>query len=161
MRPKVSKNSTGYLIWRVWDPKKRIFDLSKLLVGSQGTLGIITEVKLNLVRHAKHSRMFVAYLGARDLPNLAKIINALDATGPTALESFDDKTLWLALKYAPQIAALISKEESLWRFGLSLWPDFLIMLNMMALPRMVILAEYQSNDRGELTRRLERARQAI
>ena len=161
MRPKVSKNSTGYLIWRVWDPKKRIFDLSKLLVGSQGTLGIITEVKLNLVLRAKHSRMFVAYLSARDLPNLAKIINALDATGPTALESFDDKTLLLALKYAPQIAALIGKEESLWRFGLSLWPDFLIMLNMMALPRMVILAEYQSNDRGELTRRLERARQAI
>src|SRR3989344_8559905 len=39
--PKVSKNSTGFDLWDVWDGQ--FFDLTKLIIGSQGTLGIITE----------------------------------------------------------------------------------------------------------------------
>ena len=38
-KPHVSKNSTGYNLWDVWDREKRIFDLTKLIVGAQGTLG--------------------------------------------------------------------------------------------------------------------------
>ncbi|MDO8260268.1 MAG: FAD-binding oxidoreductase, partial [Candidatus Magasanikbacteria bacterium] len=35
-KPKVSKNSTGYNIWDVWD--KETFDLTKIFIGAQGTL---------------------------------------------------------------------------------------------------------------------------
>src|SRR3990167_7296186 len=59
-KPEVSKNSAGYLLWDVWD--RNIFDLTKLFVGSQGTLGIITEIKLKLVKPKTHSKLLVIFL---------------------------------------------------------------------------------------------------
>lgn len=41
-KPHVSKDSTGYHLWDVWDRETGVFDLTKLFVGAQGTLGIIT-----------------------------------------------------------------------------------------------------------------------
>ena len=38
LKPKVSKNSAGYLLWKVWDGTT--FNLAKLMCGSQGTFGI-------------------------------------------------------------------------------------------------------------------------
>src|SRR3989338_6014356 len=54
-KPKVSKNSTGYNLWDVWDKTAGIFDLTKLFVGSQGTLGLITDIELRLVANQKYS----------------------------------------------------------------------------------------------------------
>src|SRR3989344_268529 len=53
-KPKVSKNSAGYYLWNVWDGNK--FDLTKLFAGSQGTLGIITEITFRLITPKKYSR---------------------------------------------------------------------------------------------------------
>src|SRR3989344_8174505 len=39
-RPKVSKNSAGYYLWNV--ERNALFDLTRILIGSQGTLGIVT-----------------------------------------------------------------------------------------------------------------------
>ncbi len=46
-RPFTMKNSSGYDLWRL--EKDGALDLTSLFVGSEGTLGIITETKLRLV----------------------------------------------------------------------------------------------------------------
>ena len=61
-KPKVSKNSCGYYLWNVWDKEKGIFDLTKLIVGSQGTLGLITEIEFALIKPKRYSRLMVVFL---------------------------------------------------------------------------------------------------
>ncbi len=60
-KPIVSKNSAGYAIWNVWNPKTQMFDLNQLLIGSQGTLGIVTEMTIRLVPVEPVSAMMVTF----------------------------------------------------------------------------------------------------
>ncbi len=150
--PDVTKNSTGYPLWNVWDKENDTFDMAQLFVGSQGTLGIITEGTLGLVPTNEHSRMYVAYL--QDLDNVADIVNTMLEFEPTALESYDNKTLKLALKYAPQMAKLISKEESLLHFAWQMLPDFRIIAKHMRLPALVMMAEFRGDDPDALDKKV-------
>lgn len=149
-RPKVSKNSTGYLLWNIWDREHDEWDLAQLFVGSQGTLGIIAEIKLKLLPIEKYSRLVAIYL--YNLNNLSDIINKILQLGPTSLESYDDKTLKLAIRFAPQLAKMIGKEENLLKFGFKLLPDFWIMLTH-GLPKLVLLVEFIGNDRDKVDER--------
>ncbi|MEK7620889.1 MAG: FAD-binding oxidoreductase, partial [Patescibacteria group bacterium] len=44
-KPNVSKDSTGYHLWNVWDRETGVFDLNKAIVGAQGTLGLVTRAE--------------------------------------------------------------------------------------------------------------------
>lgn len=98
-KPTTSKNSAGYFLWDVWDEKT--FDLTKLFVGSQGTLGVITNIKWKLVPIERGRQLIVFYL--HDLKLLGEIINHVNELGPESFEVFDDQTFRLALKYWPEM----------------------------------------------------------
>ena len=61
-RPTVSKDSTGYHLWDVWDRETGVFDLTQVIIGGQGTLGFVTEAKLKLVPRKKHSGLLVLFM---------------------------------------------------------------------------------------------------
>lgn len=157
-RPRVSKNSTGYLLWKVWDKIHDTFDLSKLFVGSQGTLGIITQAKLRLVPVEPYSRMLVMYL--HDIKKLADIVNTILPFAPTSLESYDDNTLKLALKFAPQLARLISKNQNIFTFIMQLLPDFWMMIKH-GFPRLVIMAEFTGERLVDVNEKVRQTQKAL
>ena len=100
-KPDVSKNSAGYFLWNVWDRDKEIFDIPKLIVGSQGTFGIITEITLGLIRPKKHSTLLVIFLD--DFKALGDVISRVLKHNPESFESYDDHTLKIALLFLPDI----------------------------------------------------------
>jgi FAD/FMN-containing dehydrogenase len=118
--PKVTKDSTGYHLWNVWDKETGVFDLTKLFVGAQGTLGIMTEATLSLVPKPAHSGTLVCYMHTID--NLGEVIPAVLREKPATFECFDDNTLWLSFKF---IFAFIK------RLGLMTW----LMMCLQLIPR--------------------------
>jgi FAD/FMN-containing dehydrogenase len=147
-KPQVSKNSTGYFLWDVFDKEKGSFDLTKIFVGSQGTLGIITEITLKLLPREKYSKLLVIYLFS--IENLPKLIQEILKFQPTSLESYDDKTLKLAFKYFRELASLVGQEQNLFSFAFDLLPDFWIILKNFRFPKLILLVEFTGNEEKEL-----------
>ena len=135
-KPKVSKNSAGYFLWNVWD--RKTFDLTKLMVGSQGTLGIITEVKLRLIRPEKHSALLVIFL--KDLEPLARLVQKVVEKKPESFEFYDDETLKLALRFLPDFLHILGA-KSVWSLAWQFLPEFRMLL-MGGLPKLILLAEF-------------------
>ena len=147
-KPGVSKNSAGYYLWNVWD--KESFDLSQVLVGSQGTLGLVTEVDLGLVKKKKHSRLVVVFL--KDVKSLADLVNAVLPSHPESLETFDDNTLKLAIKFMPDIAKKLGGKGFL-SLALSFIGETFMVLTH-GLPKFVVLVELTSNEEKDIEERI-------
>lgn len=96
------KNAAGYALWELWDTHKETFNLARLFVGAQGTLGVVTEAELTLVRPGKHRRMIVTPIA--DLDKLAEVVNTTLRYGPITSETFDHFTYEWAEKYYPEDA---------------------------------------------------------
>ncbi len=103
-RPKVRKNAAGYGIWRLWNQDQTDFNIAKLVVGSQGTLGIVTAAKLRLIEKLNHRRMMV--IPIEDLSRLALGVQTVLANNPEGLETYDHHTYDLAKKWLPEEAKL-------------------------------------------------------
>lgn len=103
-RPNVRKNSAGYQLWRIWDRDKTEFNLAKLFVGSQGTLGFITSAELMVVPSPRYLRMLVVPIN--NLSHLAKAVKCIVAHHPEGLETYDKHTYELAKEHMPEQAVL-------------------------------------------------------
>lgn len=151
--PKVSKDSTGYHLWNVWNKDTGIFDLTKLFVGAQGTLGIITDVKVNLVPQPAHSGTLVCYM--HNIDNLGEVIPAVLAHKPATFECFDDNTLWLSFKF---VFAFITK-LGFWpwvKMCLQLIPDGLAIAR--GVPKLILLIEFNGATVEEVKEKIHTAR---
>jgi FAD/FMN-containing dehydrogenase len=87
---KVSKNSVGYALG---DVKRRdgSFDLTPLVVGSQGTLGIVAEAIVHLAPHTPRTELVVATFESLD--NALEATDQLATLTPAAIEMVDNNLL--------------------------------------------------------------------
>ncbi len=133
--PTTSKNSAGYYLWKVWDG--RHFDLTKIFVGSQGTLGIVTDITFKLTPVLPHRKTALIFLD--DLTNLGKVITRIKQFRPECFELFDDHTLRLALQYWPEL--LVKMGGRSLRLLWELLPELRMSL-FGTIPKLVLIAEF-------------------
>ncbi len=154
-RPKVSKNSAGYYLWNVWDGTT--FDLTKLIVGSQGTLCIVTEATLKLVPVKKITKLFVVLMP--DLKNLGTLVNEILAFKPESLESYDDSTMKMAMRFMPEMMATM-KATNFLRLMVSFLPEVGMILTG-GIPKLILLVEFAGDSEPEILKQMQSLQQRI
>ena len=90
LEPHVSKNAAGYALSQV-KLKDGSFDLTPLLVGSQGTLGVVTEAIIKLEPYNPNTTLFKIDL--HNLEDVSQVVDALMKLDPCALEVVDKNLL--------------------------------------------------------------------
>lgn len=141
--PRVEKNSSGYALWDIGDGKTSL-NLARLMVGSQGTLGIVTKAKMGLVHPKKYSSMAVIFVS--DLAQLGELVPEVLRYQPDSFESYDDHTFSIAIKYLPELAAQM--KSGLIGIGLSFLPELWMALTG-GIPKLVLLVEFRGDTQEE------------
>lgn len=148
-KPNVSKNSTGYQLWNVWDRETGIFDLTQVIIGAQGTLGFVTESTFRLVPRPKHSGLLVLFL--RDIDNLGDLIATVVKHKPASFEGFDDQTLLLAMKFMPSFLSFLGPVKFI-KLLLSLIPEGYQMLK--GIPKLILMVEFTADTEEEVRKKV-------
>jgi FAD/FMN-containing dehydrogenase len=151
-KPHVSKNSTGYNLWDVWDRESGVFDLTKVLTGSQGTLGIINNINFRLINDRPHSGVLVAFMKKKNLEKLGEIINVVVDKKPASFEAFDNYTLELAIKFFPYFRKTLGW-KGLIKLAFQLIPDGFLLLR--GIPKMVLLIEFTGETPEEVSAKIK------
>lgn len=152
-KPNVTKNSMGYNLWDVWDRGTGVFDLTKLIVGSQGTLGLVTDITYRLVPVRPHSGLLVCFL--KDMDVLGEVINKGLEHKPSSFECFDDRTLWLTIKLMPYFRQTLGM-WGLIKLLISLIPDGFLLLR--GIPKMVLMVEFTGQTQQEVEDKIDKLR---
>jgi FAD/FMN-containing dehydrogenase len=148
-QPHVTKDSTAYHLWNVWDRETGIFDLNQLIIGSQGTLGMVTDITFRLIKAPKHSGTLVVFL--RDISSLGELINVVLKRKPATFEGFDNYTLMLSFK----LFYYFHQTLGWWgmaKLGIQLIPDALMLFR--GIPKMVLLIEFNGDTPEEVRQKV-------
>ena len=158
-KPKVSKNSAGYYLWNIQygELGHEIFDLNKFLVGSQGTLGIVTEMKLKLVPVKKYHDLVTIFFKSWD--ELPQVVNTILPQDPESLETFDKDTLKLGIHFMPEIAK--KADSNFLSFAMQFIPEAIIGIEMHGLPQLIVLVEISENTEEEVKAKVQNIVEAI
>lgn len=149
-KPQVTKNSMGYNLWDVWDRQTGVFNLEKLIVGSQGTLGLTTDIKFRLVPARPHSGLLVLFL--RDIDALGELIPKVLEYKPATFECFDDATLLLTIKFMPYFLKMLGFKKFI-HLLFSLIPDGLQLLR--GIPKMILMIEFNGASEDEVRQKIK------
>ena len=152
-KPGVSKDSTGYHLWNVWDRKTGIFDITKIITGSQGTLGILTDIKMKLIPNPKHSGTLVVFL--KKLDDLGDLIVDVMKHNPATFEGFDNYTLMLSFKLFFYFHKTIGWGGMI-KLGIQLIPDAIKLAR--GFPKMVLLIEFTADTAEEVAEKVHTMR---
>ena len=115
-KPKTKKNNAGYALWHVMPEgvaafKKGtgVFDLTRLICGAQGTIGIMTSITMRALP-IQHNTSLLS-IPIFDLQEAAQVITKALAYNPINIEIFDALTFDLALKNPEFFKARLSGIE--------------------------------------------------
>ena len=144
-KPTVSKNSSGYYLWNVYNKENEVFDLSKLVVGSQGTLACVTSATLTGVRPKLHSRMLIMFVPST--VHLGEIIVKMLKHKPETIESYDDNTFRIAIKFFKDIALRMG--GNMFSLGFQFLPEFWMVLTR-GVPKIILMAEFTGDTETEV-----------
>lgn len=144
-KPEVTKNSMGYALWDVWDRDTEIFDLTKLITGAEGTLGMVSDIKFRLVPARAHSGLLVIFL--KNINDLGELIPAVLKHKPATFESFDDATLWLSIRFMPSFLKMLGWKRFI-HLLITLIPDGLQLLR--GIPKLVLMVEFNADTEAEV-----------
>jgi FAD/FMN-containing dehydrogenase len=129
---KTTKNASGYDLSDV--RRDGSFDLTQLIIGSQGTLAIVTEITLKTLPYNARTTLLVGYFD--DLAKAGQAIEKLIALRPSALELVDYHLLEYLRQQRPQdLEGLV--------------PEIL--------PKLVLLIEFDDSSQLQQTIRSRRA----
>lgn len=148
-KPQVEKNSSGYALWDIGDGTNSL-NLARLMVGAQGTLGIVTKIKFKLVHPKPFAAMTIMFLSS--LAELGKVVPEVLEKKPDSFESYDDQTFKLAVKYFPEFAAQM--KAGMASLGLSFLPEIGMMITG-GLPKLVLLVEFREESQEAALKKAE------
>lgn len=148
-KPNVSKNSTGYNLWQVWNRETGIFDMTQIIIGAQGTLGFVTEGTFKLVPRPKHSGLLVLFM--HDIDKLGDVIKTVMQHKPATFESFDDATLLLVMKFMPSFLKMLGPVRFV-HFLFTLIPDGMQLLR--GFPKLVLMVEFNGETEHDVREKI-------
>ena len=149
-KPHVSKNSTGYNLWDVWDRDTQMFNLCNLIVGAQGTLGFTTDIKFRLVPRRAHSGLLVLFL--RDVEDLGELIPKVLESKPATFECFDDATLLFTIRFMPYFLKMLGLTKFI-HLLISLIPDGFQLLR--GIPKLILMVEFNGDTEDEVREKIK------
>ena len=148
-KPHVSKNSAGYYLWDVWNRETGLFDLTQLICGAQGTLGLVSDIRFRLVKARPHSGLLVLFL--RGIDDLGELIPKVLESKPATFESFDDATLWLSIRFMPSFYKLLGLRRFV-HLLITLIPDGLQLLR--GIPKLILMIEFNGETEDEVRQKV-------
>jgi FAD/FMN-containing dehydrogenase len=142
-KPHVEKNSSGYALWDIGDGDASL-NLARLMVGAQGTLGIITSATVSLVHPKPYASMVVLFLDS--LSELGEVVPEVLKHLPDSFESYDDHTFSIAMKYLPELATQM--KAGMISLGISFLPEMWMALTG-GVPKLILLVEFRGESQQE------------
>lgn len=103
----VKKAASGYRLERVYDSRKKTWNLANLFVGSQATLGIITSARLKLVPIPIYTRTVIVPVD--NLACLPHILATIVTHNPECVETFDVHTWQYGKQSLPEDTLRVSE----------------------------------------------------
>ncbi len=150
-RPHVNKNSMGYNLWDVWDRENGVFDLTHLFTGSQGTLGVITDITMEAVPKAPHTGLLLVYLPS--IKQLGDIIKTVMEHNPATFEGFDDITFNLGIRYFKTFRKQLGTKEYLRQQA---WLLKSVAKFKGHLPNLLLMVQFDGHDQAEILQKIEK-----
>jgi FAD/FMN-containing dehydrogenase len=103
----VKKTASGYRLEKVYNADTKTWNLAKLFVGSQATLGVVTSARLKLVPQPLYTRTIVVPI--QDLSLLPNILQTIMKHNPEGVETFDVNTWQYGKQFLPEDTLRISE----------------------------------------------------